>query len=165
MKTVRRNIRIKAFQALFQLTQNPRKSVEEAIAFAIRYPLEESEEELDKLDNAEALRLNFPDQELEDEAVEDLLNYLTKVVSGVMENRKYLDQQIDEHLTDWSIQRIDLTNLLILRIAAYELYFDEDISPNIVINEAVELTKSFNNEKASKFVNGVLQGILDAKEA
>ena len=87
------------------------------------------------------------------------------MVSAVNENKKYLDEQIDAHLTDWSIKRIDLTNLLILRLGAYELYFVEDISPNIVINEAVELTKSFNNEKASKFVNGVLQGILDTKEA
>lgn len=162
MKTVRRNIRIKAFQALFQLAQSPRKSVEDAITYAIHYPLTEVEEELD---NAEALRLNFPEQELTDEVVKELLDYLTRVVSGVTENKKYLDQQIDAHLTDWSIKRIDLTNLLILRLAAYELYFDEAISPNIVINEAVELTKSFNNEKASKFVNGVLQGILDAKEA
>ncbi len=162
MKTVRRNIRIKAFQALFQLTQSPRQSVDEAVAFSIRYPLEEIEEELS---DAEALRLNFPDQDLNDEVVHELLDYLNRVVAGVTENKKYLDEQIDAHLTDWSIQRIDLTNLLILRLAAYELYFVEDISPSIVINEAVELTKSFNNEKASKFVNGVLQGILDTKEA
>ena len=38
------------------------------------------------------------------------------------------------------------------------------IDPSIVINEAIEITKSFNNDHASKFVNGVLQGILDAKE-
>lgn len=162
MKTVRRKIRIKAFQALFQLAQNPRTPIEEAITYAIQHPLADIEEELD---NAKALHLNFPEQELSDKDVSDSLNYLNRVVSGVMENKKYLDQQIDTHLTDWSIQRIDLTNLLILRLAAYELYFDEDISPSIVINEAVELTKSFNNEKASKFVNGVLQGILDAKEA
>lgn len=162
MKTVRRTIRVRAFQALFQLAQTPRKSVEEAISFALQYALDNTEE---SLDDETALRLNFPDKELTDKVVDDSLDYLKRVVTGVTENRKYLDQQIDAHLTDWSIQRIDLTNLLILRIASYELYFDEDISPSIVINEAVELTKSFNNEKASKFVNGVLQGILDTKEA
>ena len=45
------------------------------------------------------------------------------------------------------------------------MYFHEEIDPSIVINEAIEITKSFNNDHASKFVNGVLQGILDAKKS
>ena len=86
MKTVRRNIRIKAFQALFQLAQSPRQTVDEAVAFSIRYPLEEIEEELS---DVEALRLNFPEQDLTDEVVQELLDYLNRVAAGVTENKKY----------------------------------------------------------------------------
>ena len=161
MITARRFIRIKAFQALFQLSNNPQTSTEEAIAFSIRYPMMDVE---DDLTNLEALKIVFPGDTENEKAIQDSLDYLTKLVNGVVENREFIDEKIESRLEDWSMNRIDLPNLLLLRLATYELFF-EDISPNIVMNEAIELTKSFNNEKASKFVNGVLQGILDTKEA
>ena len=159
--TVRRTIRVKAFQALFQLAHNYQLNAEDAIAFAINYPLE-SEEELSEL---EALKANLPVDNPSDELTIDSLIYLKDLVLGVESKQEFLDEEIDKRLKNWSIHRIELTTLLILRIAAYELYFHEEIDPSIVMNEAIELTKSFNNENASKFVNGVLQGILDGKEA
>ena len=121
-------------------------------------------ERLSHYTNLEALKIVFPGDTENEKAIQDSLDYLTKVVNGVVENREFIDEKIESRLEDWSMNRIDLPNLLLLRLATYELFF-EDISPNIVMNEAIELTKSFNNEKASKFVNGVLQGILDTKEA
>lgn len=162
MITVRRTIRIKAFQALFQLDQNPRLSQEAAISHAIRYSLEDDADELEDL---EALKIVLPGEDINDSIASDALDYLIDLVNGVVEHRDFLNEQIEKRLEDWTIQRIDLTNLLILRIATYELYFHEEISPSIVMNEAIEMTKSFNNDKASKFVNGVLQGVLDTKEA
>lgn len=162
MMTVRRTIRVKAFQALFQLTQNPRLSTEAAITYAIQYSLENSEEDIA---NLEALKMVLPGENISEQVASDALDYLTDLVSGVIEHRDFLNEQIEQRLQDWTIQRIDLTNLLILRIATYELYFHEETNPSIVMNEAIEMTKSFNNDKASKFVNGVLQGILDTKEA
>jgi N utilization substance protein B len=160
--TVRRTIRVKAFQALFQLKQNPRLNKEAAISHAIRYSLTEA---ADEMEDVEALKLELPGEETNDKVAKDALAYLTDLVHGVVEHRDFLNEQIEKRLQDWTIQRIDLTNLLILQIAAYELYFHEEINPSIVMNEAIEMTKSFNNDKASKFVNGVLQGILDTKEA
>lgn len=162
MITVRRFIRIKAFQALFQLNNNPQTSVEEAISFAIRFPILETEEELSDL---EALRVVLPGDTNNDQLVKDSLLYLTELVNGVVNNQELIDEKLEARLEDWSLKRIDLPNLLILRLATYELYFNEEIDPSIVMNEAIEMTKSFNNDKASKFVNGVLQGILDTKEA
>lgn len=162
MMTVRRTIRIKAFQALFQLNTNPRLSKERAIAYAIQFSLDDDTEEMD---NNEALKIILPGDNITDQVAWDALTYLTELVDGVLEHKDFLDDTIDAHLKDWTIRRIDLTNLLILRIATYELYYQEDIDPSIVMNEAIEMTKSFNNDQASKFVNGVLQGILDTKEA
>lgn len=161
MITVRRFIRIKAFQALFQLSNNQQSTTEEAISFAIRHPMMTEEEDLNDL---EALKIVFPGDPENKKSVQEAYDYLNKLVNGVLEHQELIDEKIDSRLEDWSLKRIDLPNLLLLRISTYELLF-EDISPKIVMNEAIELTKSFNDEKASKFVNGVLQGILDTKEA
>jgi len=159
--TVRRTIRIKAFQALFQLNNNFRMTIDQAIKHALTYSLNKEEE---GIDNLEAMKHILPAKEVTDQMAEENLAYLTDLVTGVRENQKFLDEQLEKKLKNWSIQRIEITNLLILRLAAYELYFHEEIDPSIVINEAIEITKSFNNDHASKFVNGVLQGILDTKE-
>lgn len=161
MITVRRFIRIKAFQALFQLLNNQQSTTEEAISFAIRHPMMTEEDDLSDL---EALKIVFPGDPENKQSVQKAYDYLNKLVNGVLEHQVLIDEKIESRLEDWSLKRIDLPNLLLLKIATYELLF-EDISPKIVMNEAIELTKSFNDEKASKFVNGVLQGILDTKEA
>ena len=159
--TVRRTIRVKAFQALFQLNNNFRMTTDQAIKHALTYSLNKGEENIDDL---EAIKQILPVKVVDDQMAEENLAYLTDLVTGVRENQKFLDEQLEKRLKNWSIQRIEITNLLILRLAAYELYFHEEIDPRIVINEAIEITKSFNNDDASKFVNGVLQGILDTKE-
>lgn len=159
--TVRRTIRVKAFQALFQLNNNFRMTTDQAIKHALTYSLNKGEENIDDL---EAIKQILPVKVVDEQMAEENLAYLTDLVTGVRENQKFLDEQLEKRLKNWSIQRIEITNLLILRLAAYELYFHEEIDPRIVINEAIEITKSFNNDDASKFVNGVLQGILDTKE-
>ncbi len=160
--SVRRTIRVKAFQALFQLNNNYRSTPQQAIKYAITYPLNHEEEDIEAL---EAMKLILPVEHVNDKMAQENLDYLTDLVVGVKENQAFIDEQLKKHLKNWSIQRIETTNLLILRLATYELYFHKDIDPSIVINEAIEMTKSFNNENASKFVNGVLQGILDTREA
>ena len=163
--TVRRMVRVKAFQALFQLAHNYKSNTEEAIKFAINYSLDLEDEELEALSELEALKASLPVDNPSEELAVDSLIYLKDLVLGVESQKEFLDEEISKRLKNWSIHRIELTTLLILRIAAYELYFHEETDPSIVMDEAIELTKSFNNENASKFVNGVFQGILDAKEA
>lgn len=162
MITVRRTIRIKAFQALFQLANNFRLREDDAIRTAITYSLEGSTDEMSDL---EAIKAILPVENVSEQRARESLAYLTDLVKGVREHQAFLDGEIEKRLKNWSIQRIEITNLLLLRLATYELFFHEEINPSIVINEAIEMTKSFNNENASKFVNGVLQGILDTKEA
>jgi N utilization substance protein B len=66
-----------------------------------------------------------------------------------------LDTLIEEYSIGWSIQRINPVDLSILRIAFYELSFT-DLSPNIVLNEAIELSKKFSSDESPKFINGIL---------
>ncbi|WP_284140359.1 MULTISPECIES: transcription antitermination factor NusB [unclassified Virgibacillus] len=83
-------------------------------------------------------------------------NFLTMLTEGVASNLKEIDQLISEHLEKWSFQRIAAVERTILRIAAYEIQFMEDIPFNVSINEAVELANKYGDDRSGKFVNGVL---------
>jgi len=156
--TVRRVIREKAFQALFQLSTHENLTNEEAIQLSLDSTLPINEER--SLEAAMALVL--PEKSNSKEIVDDSLTYLKKLVEGVQTNREVIDETINQHLKKWTLNRLERTNLLILRLAAYELLFEKDeVDKRIVMNEAIELTKTYNDEKASKFVNGVLQSIAD----
>lgn len=75
---------------------------------------------------------------------------------GLLENLADIDNIISENAVGWKISRIDKIDLAILRVAIYEIIFDDAV-PNIVaINEAIELAKEYSSEKSHKFINGIL---------
>lgn len=90
-----------------------------------------------------------------------LTNTITK---GVQNNRKAIDDMIEEMAPEWPIDKIAKVDLVILRIAIYELAFSKEVPKEVAIDEAVELAKEFGNETSSKFVNGVLGSIVSALE-
>lgn len=81
---------------------------------------------------------------------------LTARLCDVMAKQKELDQQIEKYSKGWALERIGKAELAILRLAIYELLFDDETPDAVVINEAVELAKSYTDEKAPAFINGVL---------
>lgn len=85
--------------------------------------------------------------------------FLDQLVFGTIEHQKELDELIAPHLVNWTIERLANIDKTILRMAAYELKFAEDVPANVVIDEAVELAKAFGDDHSSKFVNGVLSKI------
>lgn len=162
MTTVRRVIREKAFQSLFQLSTNTDLTKEMAIQQALEIDLDSE----DELSAEEAMKSCLPKGKNGKDIVTDALQYLNVLVSGVGEKQADIDAVISKQLKKgWSLSRLERTNLLILRLASYELLYQEEIDPRIVMNEAIELTKEFNDEKSSKFINGVLQSIENTKEA
>lgn len=83
--------------------------------------------------------------------------FIHKLVTGVTENFQYLDGLLQVFATEWPLDQIPRMDLIILRIASYELLFMHKSTPtSVVINEAVELAKSFGGDNSSKFINGVL---------
>lgn len=78
------------------------------------------------------------------------------LMAGVESHREVIDQRIAEISENWSLSRMSIVDRNILRIAVYELMYDETIPPSVAINEAVELAKSYGDEDSSKFVNGIL---------
>lgn len=73
-----------------------------------------------------------------------------------------IDEKIGLKSEGWSISRIPKADLSVMRLAVYELLYDEDVPEGVAINEAVELAKLYGGEKSFRFVNGVLASI--AKE-
>ena len=80
---------------------------------------------------------------------------LVKVCNGVIEQRAALDELIKPLLNNWRFERISICTKLILRLAFWEL-MHTDVPTSIIINEAIELAKSFSEEGAAKFVNGII---------
>ncbi len=82
--------------------------------------------------------------------------YLTSRLSSVVENLTEIDDILSEVSSGWKLNRMGKVDLTILRLAVYELRFDEDIPAKVAINEAVELAKKFGGDESPSFVNGVL---------
>ena len=95
------------------------------------------------------------DRELE---VDD---YVKKVFFGVSENEKFINECIDKCLLKWKKERVSIVSRAILQLAAYEIAFIDDIPTKVSINEAIELSKKFDDDKAYMFVNGVANAIAE----
>ena len=85
-------------------------------------------------------------------------DYVRKLYFGVLEKLGELDALIESCLRGWKLTRLSKTTLAVLRVGAYEIVFG-GVEPPVAINEAVELAKIYDDEKAPKFVNGVLNSI------
>lgn len=83
-------------------------------------------------------------------------DYVKKVFFGVAENEKIIDMKIEECLVGWKKERVSFVAKAILKLSVYELMFMEDIPAKVSINEAIELSKQYDDEKAYVFINGVL---------
>ncbi len=113
-------------------------------------------------------RLEFENKQIEKtlnqywkskKASEEIKEYSTWLVNGVISDQAKIDniiQQVSEH---WRISRMALVDRNILRMAVFELLYEENIAPAIVINEAIEIAKKYSGDEAAAFVNGILDAI------
>jgi N utilization substance protein B len=90
---------------------------------------------------------------------EDIRDFAMTLVTGVRNNREEIDTVIRTWSSHWSLARIGMVERNLLRLAIFELLFMPDIPPNVTINEAVEVAKSYGADEAWLFVNGILDRI------
>ncbi|MFC5532578.1 transcription antitermination factor NusB [Cohnella yongneupensis] len=90
--------------------------------------------------------------------------YTRELVEGVIHNREEIDQQLAVYLTGWQVDRLSRVDRQVLRLAAYEIKYRDDVPAKVAINEAIELAKHFGLAENGKFVNGVLGRMLREKE-
>ena len=97
----------------------------------------------------------------ENEAPEDVKAFAERLVAGVLEHKRELDALIEKYATNWKISRMPIVDRNILRAGVFELVWMDDVPAKVTVNEAIELAKSFGDDDASKFVNGVLDQVLN----
>lgn len=83
-------------------------------------------------------------------------DYIGKREAAVLAKFPEIDKLIDEKAEGWTVGRMGKAELTILRLAVYEILFDDDIPASVAINEAVELAKKYGQDNSGSFVNGVL---------
>ena len=96
----------------------------------------------------------------EEHQVSDRLRqFAEELVQGVLERRPAIDAAIKARSRNWSLSRMPKVDLNIMRLAAYELMFRDDIPKKVSINEAIEIARRFGDKDSPAFVNGILDEI------
>jgi len=95
----------------------------------------------------------------------EVRDFADRLVRGAVEKMAHLDRIITKHTANWQMKRMAVIDRNILRFAAYELLFMDDIPPKVSINEAIDIAKRYGNEDSGKFVNGILDKINKVEAA
>jgi len=88
--------------------------------------------------------------------------YLRELAGGVASHQEELDALIVRYSEHWRLERMTVVDRNLLRLAIYELLYQLQIPPKVVINEAVEMAKRYGSEASGAFVNGILDRIREA---
>ena len=91
--------------------------------------------------------------------------YITAALEGVLAHRGEIDELIEKTAKGWTLDRMALVDLTILRLAVWEILYAEDVPGSVSIAEAMELTERFSDPGDKSFVNGILGTILREHEA
>lgn len=127
----RRELRERAFQALMSLEYET--DIVEACRFAYLY-----------------------DKDMTNDSDVEIPAFLLNLVTGVEQSKNELDDKLSQYLKEgWTLERLTLVEKNILRLGLFEMT-EFDTPQLVAINEAIELSKKFSDEKSSKFINGIL---------
>ena len=103
-------------------------------------------------------KINYVVEDVIKEQLEIQNDFVNELVYGVINNKEEIDSVANKYLENWNLDRLGLTDQAIIEIAIYEIIHTE--TPNLVcINEAIELSKKYSDEKVSKMINGILDKI------
>ncbi|MBR0398213.1 MAG: transcription antitermination factor NusB [Eubacterium sp.] len=82
--------------------------------------------------------------------------YIREKLNDILQRKPEIDRLLDETSEGWRTGRMGKVDLNLLRLAVYEIRFDEDIPTGVAINEAVEIAKKYGGDHSASFVNGIL---------
>ncbi len=138
----RRYARECALHALYSV-EISKLRVPDAIADAI----EHFDDVVDEMGESTSSENSLPPQ---------LQAFTEKIVNGVWLHRKEIDERLDEAITEYDLDRVANVDRNVLRVAAYELFYEPAIPPAVTINEAIEIARKYSTVESGRFVNGVL---------
>jgi N utilization substance protein B len=96
------------------------------------------------------------------EFTEENSSFVREIISGAVKNREEIDKEIKKLAPSWPVDQLAIIDRNILRLAIFEILYDNKVPVKVAVNEAVELAKTFGSENSAKFINGVL-GAVSAK--
>ena len=134
----RRSLREQVFKLLFRVEFNLKEEMEEQCR----------------------LFLEHEDVEIEEQDAE----YIVGKYTAIHEKIEEIDSMVNEKAKGWSTDRMGKVDLTIIRLAVYEMKFDDTIPEGVAINEAVELAKKYGQDESAGFVNGVLAKFVEKAE-
>jgi len=89
----------------------------------------------------------------------EVKEYAEWLVRGIYEHLAEVDQKIQEASRNWRLERMANVDRNVLRLAVFEMLFEKNLVPPIIINEAIEIAKKYSGKEAGVFVNGILDGV------
>lgn len=95
-------------------------------------------------------------EQLDQEPKEEDMAYIRDKALNIILKSEEIDEMLNAHVTGWKTSRMNKVDLSILRLAVYEMKYDEDVPVGVAINEAVELAKKYSGDEGPAFINGVL---------
>ena len=95
----------------------------------------------------------------EEDFSEENQAFIRDLVTGVIENKDQIDSNIKKFAPQWPLEQLSIIDRNILRLAIFEILFDNKVPVKVAVSEAVELAKSYGSGNSGKFVNGVLGSI------
>ena len=91
---------------------------------------------------------------------EKLTQFATELVTGVIQRKQEIDANIRRYAPAWPVEQLALLDRNILRLAIFEVLYDNSTPVKVAINEAVELAKTFGTDSSARFINGVLGSVV-----
>ena len=95
-----------------------------------------------------------------DECEESDATYMLTKLNKIIEVLSDVDKVIEEASVGWNLSRMNKMDLTVLRLAVYEIKYDDDIPNKVAINEAIEIAKKFGGDNSPSFINGVLAKVI-----
>jgi len=108
----------------------------------------------------EGLKTGFEDWQ---SAPEPARRFASQLADGTLAHLEEIDEALRRQTAHWRLERLAAVDKNILRLAMYELLYDSETPPAVVLDEAIEIAKRFGAEDSARFVNGVLDGFLKTR--
>lgn len=96
----------------------------------------------------------------ENKIIEKEKTFAEKLINGVLDKKDELDKILSNYTNNWKTERLGSVDLVVMRIALFEILYCDDVPPIVAINEAVHFANDLSSFQSGKFVNGVLDSIL-----
>ena len=107
----------------------------------------------------EAIATYWPTREADEQLDEPLREFANSLVRGALQRQQEIDALLTSHTQNWRLERMTVIDRMVLRLGVYEMLAEAETPSKVIINEAIELARSYSGEEAVGFVNGVLDAV------